>query len=382
MKLAFQIAKRFLLSAKRQTIVIILGIAIGVSVQVFIGSLISGLQASLINSTIGSTSQLTVTSDQPISGYDSLMTTIKDASSNINEITPTITISGSLVKGSTSENIVFRGFDFATATGIYPFDQWLTEGALPTTSDHVALGAGLKTLLGVGVGDSITYDSPVYGQTTLVISGFFDTKVQSLNNAWVITPLATIQTILNEGDVVTSIETQLTDVFADITTKDAVVAAIGSGYTVTTWTEQNQQLLSGLNGQSISSLMIQIFVIVSVVLGISSVLAISVLQKSRQLGILKAMGIQDKDASKIFLFEGFILGIFGAILGILFGLGLSYMFTKFAVNPDGTPVVALQINGGFIALSGGIALVASTLAALSPAIKSSKLSVIEVIRNG
>jgi len=58
------------------------------------------------------------------------------------------------------------------------------------------------------------------------------------------------------------------------------------------------------------------------------------------------------------------------------------MFTKFALNPDGTPVIALQINAGFIALSGAIALVASTLAALSPAIKSSKLSVIEVIRNG
>ncbi|HPJ24476.1 MAG TPA: FtsX-like permease family protein, partial [Bacillota bacterium] len=207
-------------------------------------------------------------------------------------------------------------------------------------------------------------------------------KVQSLNNTWVLTPLSTIQALVGEGDVVSNIEIQLNDIFADIETKTAIASTIGSNYTISTWTEENQDLLSGLNGQSVSSLMIQIFVIISVVLGISSILAISVLQKSRQLGILKAMGIQDKDASKIFLFQGFILGIFGAILGILFGLGLSYMFTKFALNPDGTPVIALQINAGFIALSGAIALVASTLAALSPAIKSSKLSVIEVIRNG
>ncbi|MBE0700710.1 MAG: FtsX-like permease family protein, partial [Acholeplasmataceae bacterium] len=132
---------------------------------------------------------------------------------------------------------------------------------------------------------------------------------------------------------------------------------------------------------SISSLMIQIFVIISVVLGISSVLAITVMQKSRQIGILKAMGIQDKDASLVFLFEGFFLGIFGAVGGVLLGLGLAYSFTTFALKPDGNPVVPLFIDPSFIALSAVIALVASMLAAMIPAIKSSKLTVIEVIRN-
>ncbi len=382
MKLAFQIAKRFLTSAKRQTIVIILGIAIGVSVQVFIGSLISGLQASLIDSTIGSRSQLTITSEDYISNYDGLITTIDDSTDNLTAITPTITISGSGVNSELSENVVFRGFDFETANSIYKFDELLVEGNLASSKDTVTLGIGLKESLGLAINDTLVFSSPVYGDTTLTVVGFFDAGVLTINDSWVITPLSTIQDIVGEGDVVGSIETQLDEIFNDIDTKTTIASAIGNTYSITTWTEENEELLSGLNGQSISSLMIQIFVIVSVVLGISSVLAISVLQKSRQLGILKAMGIQDKDASKIFLFEGFILGIFGAILGILFGLGLSYMFTKFALNPDGTPVIALQIDAGFIALSGGIALVASTIAALSPAIKSSKLSVIEVIRNG
>ncbi|HPJ24153.1 MAG TPA: ABC transporter permease, partial [Bacillota bacterium] len=137
MKLAFQIAKRFLLSAKKQTIVIILGIAIGVSVQVFIGSLISGLQASLIDSTIGTRSQLTITSDGYISDYQSLMTDIEASSSNLSEVTPTITIGGSFVKDSQSENIVFRGFDFTTANGIYRFDELLTENSvLPSATNE------------------------------------------------------------------------------------------------------------------------------------------------------------------------------------------------------------------------------------------------------
>ena len=150
---------------------------------------------------------------------------------------------------------------------------------------------------------------------------------------------------------------------------------------VTNWKEQNQSLLSGLQGQSISSLMIQVFVLVSVVLGIASVLAITVMQKSRQIGILKAMGINNTKASFIFLIEGVILGIFGAIVGIGLGLGLSFAFTTFAVNADGTPVVALYIDYGFIAISGCIAVISCIIASLIPAVRSSKLNPIDIIRN-
>jgi len=171
------------------------------------------------------------------------------------------------------------------------------------------------------------------------------------------------------------------DVFTAQDVATWVESMMIGNYTTTNWIEQNAELLSGLQGQSTSSLMIQVFVMVSVVLGISSVLAITVLQKSKQIGILKAMGIKDKDASLVFLFEGFLLGIFGAIMGVLFGLGLTAMFTTFALNADGTPVVPLSIDYGFIALSALIALAASTFASLIPARRSSKLSVIEVIRN-
>ena len=116
-------------------------------------------------------------------------------------------------------------------------------------------------------------------------------------------------------------------------------------------------------------------------ISIASILAITVLQKSKQIGILKAMGIRNSTTSFIFLFEGLILGFFGAIVGILLGLGLSLAFTKFALNADGTPVVDLYISYSFIALSGLIAVGASVLAALMPAIRSSRLNAIDIIRN-
>ncbi len=147
------------------------------------------------------------------------------------------------------------------------------------------------------------------------------------------------------------------------------------------WKDQNEELLGGLNGQSVSSIMIQVFVLISVTLGIASVLAITVVQKSKQIGILKAMGIKDRDASKIFLYEGLLLGIAGAIMGIIFGIALMLVFTKFALNPDGTPIIPLYLDYKFIALSGSIAVVSASLAALIPARSSSKLEPIEVIKN-
>jgi len=384
MKLAFQIAWRFLTSAKRQTLIIILGISVGVSVQVFIGSLISGLQASLVDTTIGSSSQVTIVpieDDGSIVDYDAVTNSLK-SDDQFTIVSPTLDLGGIARNGiEKTERIVFRGFEFDEANQIYAFDEKLVGNSeLPKNLGEVLLGIELGNKLGVSKGDQIEM---LIGTEVhqLTVSGFFDFKVSSLNQTWGVATLETAQGIKGET-VVSSIETQINEVF------DAEMIALTydeslASYDLKTknWMADNQDLLSGLQGQSISSLMIQIFVIISVVLGISSTLAITVMQKSKQIGIMKAMGITDRDASLVFLSEGLFLGIFGAIGGVLFGLGLSYAFTTFALNPDGTPVVPLLIDGGFIALSAGIALVACLLASLTPAIKSSKLTVIEVIRN-
>ncbi|MBN2268807.1 MAG: FtsX-like permease family protein [Acholeplasmataceae bacterium] len=384
MKLAIQIAWRFLTSAKRQTLIIILGISVGVSVQVFIGSLISGLQASLVDTTIGSSSQVTIIpseDDRSIENYDNIIEILEN-DNQFTIVSPTLDLGGIARNGiEKTERIVFRGFNFDDANQIYAFDEKLTENSqLPQQLNEVLLGVELGQKLGVSKGDQIEMliGVDVY---TLTVSGFFDFKLASLNQTWGVATLETAQGIKGE-EIVSSIETQISEVF------DAESIALTydqnlQSYDLKTknWMSDNQDLLSGLQGQSISSLMIQIFVIISVVLGISSTLAITVMQKSKQIGIMKAMGITDRDASFVFLSEGLFLGIFGAIGGVLFGLGLSYAFTTFALNPDGTPVVPLLIDGGFITLSAGIALVACLLASLTPAIKSSKLTVIEVIRN-
>jgi ABC-type transport system, involved in lipoprotein release, permease component len=140
-------------------------------------------------------------------------------------------------------------------------------------------------------------------------------------------PINGARSIFGNDNQLTSIEMQVKDVFkADIIADEIEKDINKTTIDVLNWKEENEELLSGLSGQSASSIMIQVFVLLAVLLGISSVLAISVVQKSKQLGILKAMGIKDRQASYIFVFQGLILGILGAILGIIFGVLLTYVF--------------------------------------------------------
>lgn len=384
MKLAFKIAVRFLKSNKGQTVLIALGIAVGVSVQIFIGSLIQGLQRDLVDTTIGNSSQITIKSesnDTQITDYKEKLKTIKNTDDRINNIS--VSADGPALTTDDDENysLLIRGLNIDNADNIYDIKDRIYEGKKPQSEGEALIGKSLKEDLNLSLGDNINIVTNSGKTKDMKISGFFDLGVASINDSWMITTVETSQNLFDYDNSVTSIEMQVDEVFE----ADVIASKIEDnlkGVNITNWKAQNEQLLSGLNGQSVSSIMIQVFVMISVVLGIASVLAITVLQKSKQLGILKAMGIKDKTASLIFLFEGLILGVMGAILGVALGLLISFAFTKFALNPDGSPVIALYIAPVFITVSTFIAIAAALLASFIPARRSSKLSPIEVIRNG
>lgn len=385
MGFSFKVASRFLSSNKIQTFLIIVGIAIGVSVQIFIGSLINGLQKDLVEKTVGSSPHITISFEKDtdgISDYDQKIDKLSNYQ-DIKNASVTVDKNAFLKTDVDSYPILMRGMDINSASTIYKINDRIIEGTKPNEDNEIMIGKDLQKEIDAKIGDTYQLITPEGNKKDFTISGIYDLKVSSINKLWVITNVKSVQDFFEIGDKVTSIEIQVNDVFeADNIAKLIESDSVFGNLQVQNWKAQNEQLLSGLSGQSISSIMIQVFVMISVVLGISSVLAISVSQKSKQIGILKAMGLNNFKSSLIFLLQGVILGIFGATLGILFGLGLSWSFTKFALNPDGTPVVALYIDTGFIIISGIIAIIASSVASIIPAISSSKLEPMEVIRNG
>jgi len=384
--LPLKIAFRFLRSSIGQTILIVVGISVGVSVQVFIGSLIGGLQQDLVNTTIGNSSQITITSEDDtayIENYETIRNNLLNDVEGLETVSYSLDSPGTLIDGTVTEPILIRGMDFELSDGIYEIEDKVIDGRLPTSDNEIMLGANLFDDLGLSLGDTVEVSVPLIGNTSVDVVGVYDFKVASLNNLWVFTTLPSMQGIINENNVVSSIEMQVNDVFlAEDISIDVISSVNDSTLSVSNWIELNEDLLGGLKAQGSSSLMIQVAVTVSVVLGIASVLAITVIQKSRQIGILKAMGIKDKDASLIFLAQGFILGIFGAIGGISLGLLLSFGFSTFALDSAGEPVITLLIDPQFIAISALVAIFSASFASIIPARKSSKLSVMEVIKNG
>jgi len=388
MKLAFSIAMRFLSSSKVQTLLIVLGIAIGVSVQVFIGSLIQGLQKDLVDTTIGSSSQVTITSseeDNRVADWESIISEIDslDLPTELTALSASADLPVFIDSGNRTLSVLLRGLQFPESNAIYKIDTRLVDGKIPENYREILIGKGLKEDLEVKIGEKITIFTPDRTVETLEVVGIFDLGVASLNRNWLISTIDTAQSVGDLGDAVTSIEMQVSEVFrADENASLISEALRNPSLQVTDWKSQNEDLLSGLNGQSISSIMIQVFVFIAVSLGIASVLAVTVVQKSRQIGILKAMGLRDSTTSFVFLFQGLALGVVGAVVGIAFGLLLIIMFSTFAVGPDGEPILSISLNYGFVMLSAIIAISASTIAAMVPARRSSKLSPVEVIRNG
>ena len=386
MRLAFRIALRFLHSGKSQTLLIVLGIAIGVSVQVFLGSLIQGLQSSLINSTIGSSPQITVLpgdEDTYIREWERIAYEASISSEEIINISAAADGTGTISYDNESSPVFIRGFEIEDGNRIYKFSDNLLRGRLPEKKYEAVIGVDLAKETKVEIGDKVLVTTSSGNTTRFIVTGFFDLKVSAINESWIVTNLETAQDILFLDNSVTSIEMQTREVFeADTLANTFKYVTSDKNLVIENWKDRNQQLLSGLNSQSVSSYMIQFFVLLAVLLGIASVLAISAVQKSKQLGILKAMGIKDRSASLIFVFQGLMLGLTGAAMGIFLGIGLLYMFTTFALNPDGTPVIPILINPGFIALSVVFAVSSAVAASIIPARISSKLNPIEVIRNG
>ena len=384
MRLSWKIAIRFLKSSKRQTLLIILGIAIGVSVQIFIGSLIEGLQVSLIDTTIGSSSHITIVPSDKRNFFkdDKNLIDILMSNKEINVVSKSLDSSAFLILDGETYPILFRGMEFENANKIYNFDEKLIKGNLPSSNGQVILGKDLVEDLELNIGDKLEIIVPGEDIKEVKLAGIYDLKVRAINNSWIVSSLKTSEDILNKKGSLSSIETQVGDVFnADIIAEN-IEKDLDENLKTKNWKVENEELLSGLAAQSASSYLIQVFVLLAVLLGIASVLAISVVQKSRQIGILKAMGIKNRNASFIFLFQGLILGTIGSMAGTVLGLSLTYIFSNFVKNKDGNSLVPFLLNYKFILISVIIAIIASTLSALIPARKSSKLDPIEVIKNG
>ena len=384
MSLPLRIAVRFLLSGKTQTILIVGGIAVAISVQVFVGLLLDSLQAGLIENTVGNSPQITITSAEEnvtIGRWEEIVT-LADSLSATGPVGVSVSANAFVNKGNDTVPVLVRGLDAVAIEGIYGLGGNLYEGALISSSGDVLIGRDLSDELEIKVGDRLQVRTPAGATVDYTVRGLFDIGVAAIDGSWVVSNVRTAQNLFGFGDRVTSIEMKVPDLFtADAVAADIERALDDDGLDISNWKDENESLLNAIQSQAISSSMIQVVIILSVAIAIASILSISVLQKRRQVGILKAMGIKDGAASQIFVYQGLLIGVIAGIVGIALGVGLLWSFTTFATS-GGESVINFRFDLVFMLRSFIVAIVASGVAGLIPARRSLQLTPVEVIREG
>ena len=388
-----------------QTLLIFVGVAFGVAVMVFVGALIDGLQASLIRQTLSAqphvivrpleqdardvgqrtadpvaarlekSSQRTRTIDQWQVAQE-----IMDGVPGVVATAPTIAGSALASKGNVSRSVALRGVEADDYERIIPIGEKMAAGAFRLVGNEAVVGVELAKDLGLQVGDKLRVTSTEGRDDIFTVMGVFDLGNKDLNERWLFVSMRSAQTLLNLAGQASTIEAKVSDVFA----ADQIAAqmAARTGLEADSWMKLNAQLLVALRSQSSSSYMIQFFVMLAVTLGIASVLVVSVVQKSKEIGILRATGTTTRSITKIFLIQGAIVGVVGSLLGSGLGAVLSLLFANLAKNPDGSATFPVDLGAQRFLVAVGVATFIGLVAAVAPARRAAGLDPAKVIRYG
>ncbi|MCX7589827.1 MAG: FtsX-like permease family protein [Patescibacteria group bacterium] len=144
---------------------------------------------------------------------------------------------------------------------------------------------------------------------------------------------------------------QINDVFKSDKLKNEILLSYNQPYELTEWKESNKQLLNGLSAQSQSSFFIQFFILMSIGVSILSIINMKVVEKYKEIGVLKALGMKNKNIIKIFIYMSFILGILSIILGTTLAFIILNLFINLTKNEQGVPLFNLVIKTNYLILS-------------------------------
>jgi len=395
------VALRFLREGRMQTFLILAGVTGGVAVIVFLTQLITQLQATIIDRVLGSqahvvirpleeanaraldpagTSAIVEPRAQRLKSVDQWEAVMRVAAATpgVVAVSPVATGPAFAVRGLANKSVALLGVEAERYRRIVKMDDNMTRGRFEVEGTHALIGIELAKDLGVTVGDKIRVVTADRRDEQLTITGLFDMGNKDLNRRWVFVTLKLAQSLLDLPGGVSNIDLTVSDIF---TAKDiATRLQAATNLTVDSWMTTNAQLLAALRNQTVSNNLIRSFVIIIVALGIASVLVVSVVQKQKEIGILRAMGASSRRIMVIFLLQGGLVGLAGALFGTGLAITLLQVFSRVYRNADGSALFQATLEPRFAVIAALVALVVGLLAAVIPARRAAKMDPVQAIR--
>jgi lipoprotein-releasing system permease protein len=392
------IALKFMRQGLVQTLLILVGIAVGVAVIVFITTLIVGLQHNIIERTLGTQSHVrveppeernNVPPDPPqthvlrledaraqrlrsINNWLQVRDTL-DTLPGVTAVSPVASGPGFARRGDVLKSVSLVGIDPPRYQRIIPVADDIVAGQFRVGAGDALIGTLLAKDLGVTPGSKLRLDGGDGRTATVTVAGIFELGVRDLDLRYVYLDLKQAQSLLDLPGGVTLIDVTVTDLFRADVMANRIHRV--TGLKAESWIESNSQLMNALSSQRLSTIMICFFVALSVAFGIASVLAISVTQRTREIGILRAMGARGRQILRVFLIQGGVLGLSGALIGSGIGLGLVWAFNTF-----GPRLFYIPLPSTLVPVTVAAAALTGVLAAIVPAWRASRLNPVEAIR--
>lgn len=401
------IARRYLLSKRKVqfitviTLISIAGLSVGVSALIVMLSVFNGFNKFQVDTLTGFDPHIRIeaASGMLVDDYNSVISKVK-SQLTVTEIAP-FTINKGVISSKKNNIVAFvKGVDDKKITGLSDVKDKTTLGDFEFNDNDeyggIVLGNSLAAKLEARVLDTVTVMSPVGMEKALtqivtpktqrfVVRGIFDANNRDYDKLYSFISLPKSQSLYDLKNSVNGVELRISNIDNSGEEKEKLSALLGSNYRVSTWYDLHEDLYSVMQVERWTAFIILSLIIAVASFSIVGSLTMTVMEKKRDIGILKAMGTKNSGILKIFMFEGILIGIYGTIIGSVIGLAVCLGQIKFKFYPldgmvysiDALPVDIRYTDFIYVGIC---AMVISLLASLYPALRAARQEPIKAIR--
>ena len=384
----FFIAKKQMLEREKQSILSIVGVFIGITVLIVSLGVSNGLDKNMINSILSLTSHINVYSPENIPNYEELVKNIEEVK-GVKGAVPTIETQGIIKYEGHGEPYVAGvkvvGYDLDKAIKVMKLDDYIIDGKIDVEDKKsILIGKELAASMGAMVGDKVKLITSEETDLEMTVGGIFQSGFYEYDLNMVLIPLQTAQYITYSDETVGRLSVRLDNPYDAQELIYDVARKLPTDLYIGTWGEQNRALLSALTLEK--TIMLVVFSLIAIVAGFLIWITLNTLvrEKTKDIGIMRAMGFSKKNIMLIFLIQGIILGIIGIILGIIVSLILLYYIKNYAVdlvsNIYYLKDIPIEISLKEIAIIVGANFIVILISSIFPAYRAAKLENVEALR--
>ena len=379
----------------------IAGVALGVMALIVVLAVMSGFEKDMKSKIIGMYSEITISTGALMPDYQSV---IEKAEQVPGVLAATPAIHGQVMIKSMrrARGVAVRGIDPEREAMATAIEKYIERGDLPKAGQGVIIGDELASSMDLRVGDIIKIISPVEvdtpaGPVPLVLErrivGIFNSGMFEYDSNLIYVDLKTAQKLFRYGDAVHEVSVHIKDIDMTEAVSAELEKVFQRPYKVSSWVKRNPSLFAAVRMEKKMMFFIVALIVLVAALNIASTLIMVVMEKTKDIGILKAIGVRQRSIMSIFTMEGAIIGVTGAIIGVAAGIlfadninaiadciGSLTGFQPFRRDIYFLDRIPVELSFARISITAAIAIILSTLAAIYPAWRAASVNPVEALR--